>query len=109
MPAPNFLTRGFSNPSPNFASKDSVEAHKNISSRAPGLLKSDTLLVDVPTLERESKFEVTTPLGIAGVRGTRFYVNAKKQRRLPGLGIKNGSAYGIRTRAPALRGLCPNP
>jgi len=83
-----------------------VDAHKNINSRAPESSKSDTnlelesgtVLIDVPKLKKESKFEVTTPLGIAGVRGTRFYVNAKKQRRLPSLGIKTGSAYGIRTR-----------
>ena len=81
-----FPPRVFSNPSPNFASKDSVNARKNISSRAPESSKSDTtldlesgtLLFDVPTLKKESNFKVTTPFGIAGVRGTRFYVNAKK-------------------------------
>ena len=69
-----------------------MDAHKNISSRAPESSKSDTnldlesgtLLVDVPTLKRESKFEVKTPLGIAGVRGTRFYVNAKKAAQATG-------------------------
>jgi ferric-dicitrate binding protein FerR (iron transport regulator) len=76
-----------------FASKDSVEAQKNLNARTPESsesttnldLKSGTVLIDVPTLKKESKFEVTTPLGIAGVRGTRFYVSAKKDRTSVGV------------------------
>lgn len=76
-----------------FASKDTVESHKNINARASESsesttnldLKSGTVFVDVPTLKKESKFEVATPLGIAGVRGTRFYVNARKDRTAVGV------------------------
>jgi len=76
-----------------FASKDSLEAQKNLNARTPESsesttnldLKSGTVMIDVPTLKKESKFEVTTPLGIAGVRGTRFYVNARKDRTAVGV------------------------
>ena len=76
-----------------FASKDSVEAHKNLLARSSEQSKSDTkldldsgtLLLDVPTLKKESKFEVSTPLGNAGIRGTRLYVSAQKNRAAIGV------------------------
>jgi len=95
-----------------FASKDSVDAQKNINARTPESsesttnldLKSGTVLIDVPTLKKESKFEVTTPLGIAGIRGTRFYVSVRKDRTTVGVAeglVVTTSLLGESTRVGA--------
>lgn len=76
-----------------FASQDSIASRKSATDRTPESAKSDTnidlrsgtILIDVPTLKKESKFEVTTPLGISGVRGTRFYVSVQKDRAAVGV------------------------
>jgi hypothetical protein len=81
-----------------FASKDSLEALKNLIARTLESfesttnldLKSGTVLIDVPTLKKESKFEVTTPHGIAGVSGTRSYVNTRKN--CTAVGVSEGLA-----------------
>ena len=48
-------------------------------------LQSGTVLIDVPALKKESAFQVNCPLGIAGIRGTRFYVSIRKDRAAVGV------------------------
>ena len=76
-----------------FASKDSVQMQNTAQSRPSEQSKSDTnldldsgtVLLDVPSLKKESTFQVTTPLGTAGIRGTRFYVSVRKDRAAVGV------------------------
>lgn len=76
-----------------FASKDSLPMQTTTTARPSELSKSHTdlnlqsgaALLDVPPLKKESKFQVTTPLGSAAVRGTRFYVSIRKDRAAVGV------------------------
>lgn len=76
-----------------FASKDSLPMQTTTGHRPSELSKSHTdlnlqsgaVLLDVPPLKKESKFQVTTPLGSAAVRGTRFYVIIRKDRAAVGV------------------------
>ena len=76
-----------------FASKDSLPMQTTTGHRPSELsksytdlkLQSGTVLLDVPPLKKESKFQVTTPLGSAAVRGTRFYVSIRKERAAVGV------------------------
>lgn len=76
-----------------FASKDSLPMQTTTGHRLSELsksytdlkLQSGTVLIDVPPLKKESKFQVTTPLGSAAVRGTRFYVSIRKDRAAVGV------------------------
>ena len=74
-----------------FASKDSLQ--NTVQSRPSEQSKSHTdldlpvgaVLLDVPPLKKESKFQVTTPLGTAALRGTRFYVSVRNNRAAVGV------------------------
>ena len=76
-----------------FASKDALPMQTTTGHRPSELSKSHTdlnlqsgaVLLDVPPLKKESKFQVTTPLGSAAVRGTRFYVSIRKDRAAVGV------------------------
>ena len=76
-----------------FASKDALPMQTTTGHRPSELSKSHTdldlqsgaALLDVPPLKKESKFQVTTPLGIAGIRGTRFYVSIRNDRAAVGV------------------------
>ena len=76
-----------------FASKDALPMQTTTGHRPSELSKSHTdldlqsgaALLDVPPLKKESKFQVTTPLGSAAVRGTRFYVSIRKDRAVVGV------------------------
>jgi hypothetical protein len=76
-----------------FASKDYLPMQTTTTARPSELskshtdlnLQSGTVLIDVPPLKKESKFQVTTPLGSAAVRGTRFYVIIRKDRAAVGV------------------------
>ena len=76
-----------------FSSKDSLPMQTTTGARPSELSKSHTdlnlqsgaALLDVPPLKKESKFQVTTPLGIAGIRGTRFYVSIRNDRAAVGV------------------------
>lgn len=48
-------------------------------------LQSGAVLLDVPRLKKESTFQVTTPLGTAAVRGTRFFVSVRNNRAAVGV------------------------
>lgn len=48
-------------------------------------LDSGLLFLDVPALKPGSRFEVSTPVGFAGIRGTRFYVRAMEKRAAVGV------------------------
>lgn len=104
-----------------FASKDSLPMQTTTGHRPSELSKSHTdlslqsgaALLDVPPLKKESKFQVTTPLGSAAVRGTRFYVIIRKDRAAVGVaeglvvttsllgetqGLAAGQAIGLTTK-----------
>ena len=60
-------------------SPEQSKSHTNLN------LQSGAALLDVPPLKKESKFQVTTPLGSAAVRGTRFYVSIRNDRAVVGV------------------------
>jgi hypothetical protein len=43
-------------------------------------LKSGLIMLDIPRLKPRSEFEIVTPVGIAGIRGTRLFVMVQKDR-----------------------------
>lgn len=48
-------------------------------------LKKGLIMLDVPPQNKKSNFQVTTPLGIACIRGTRFFVQSGKNLALVGV------------------------
>ena len=74
-----------------FASQDSLQntarsrSSEQSKSHTDLDLQSGAVLLDVPKLKTESKFQVTTPLGTAAVRGTRFYVSVRNNRAAVGV------------------------
>ena len=48
-------------------------------------LMKGLIMLDVPTQNRKSTFQVTTPLGIACIRGTRYFVQAGKNLAIVGV------------------------
>jgi hypothetical protein len=76
-----------------FASKDSLQPQHTALPRPAEQSKSHTdldlqsgaVLLDVPPLKKDSKFQVTTPLGTAALRGTRFYVSVRNKRAAVGV------------------------
>jgi hypothetical protein len=51
-------------------------------------LKSGLILLDIPRLAPKSQFQISTPVGIGGIRGTQLYVLAKKNRGA--IGVASG-------------------
>lgn len=51
-------------------------------------LKSGLILLDIPRLAPKSQFQISTPVGIAGIRGTQLYVLAQKNRGA--IGVASG-------------------
>jgi hypothetical protein len=62
------------------------------SSRIKLSVAEGTIVVDVAKLKKESRYEVFTPLGAAGIRGTSFYVTSK--RGSEGVPVSIGVAEG---------------
>jgi len=48
-------------------------------------LKKGLIMLDVPPQNKKSNFQVTTPLGLACIRGTRFFVQVGKNLALVGV------------------------
>jgi len=48
-------------------------------------LMKGLIMLDVPTQNRKSTFQVTTPLGIACIRGTRYFVQSGKTLAIVGV------------------------
>lgn len=48
-------------------------------------LKKGVIMLNVPPQHKKSNFQVTTPLGIACIRGTRFFVQAGNNQTLVGV------------------------
>jgi len=48
-------------------------------------LKNGLIMLDVPPQNKKSNFQVTTPLGLACIRGTRFFVQVGKNLALVGV------------------------
>lgn len=48
-------------------------------------LKSGLIMLDIPRLKNDSHFQISTSLGIAGIRGTRLFVLSQKERAAIGV------------------------
>jgi hypothetical protein len=77
-----------------FTSAAPIEFEKADSNRAGGEpclsstrleLKSGLIMLDIPRLKPESHFQISTSLGIAGIRGTRLFVLSQKDRAAIGV------------------------
>lgn len=62
-----------------------ASAQEPANSRTKLDLKNGLLFLNTPTLNQRSRFEITTPLGGAGVRGTEFFVLAATSRAAVGV------------------------
>jgi len=54
------------------------------------------LVVEVKKLKKKSNFEITTPLGVAGIRGTRFTINLREMNDAPdsiAIAVTEGAVY----------------
>jgi hypothetical protein len=77
-----------------FTSAAPIEFEKAASNRAGGEpcrsstrleLKSGLIMLDIPRLKPDSHFQISTSLGIAGIRGTRLFVLSQKERAAIGV------------------------
>jgi len=78
----NFLT---SDPSRPALPARPATSHSSAVSDTDVKLKKGLIMLDVPPQNKKSNFQVTTPLGIACIRGTRFFVQAGKNLALVGV------------------------
>ena len=62
-----------------------ASAQEPANSRTKLDLKNGLLFLNTPTLNQRSRFEITTPLGGAGVRGTEFFVLVEPSRTSVGV------------------------
>lgn len=78
----NFLT---SDPARPALPATPATTHSSAVSDTDVKLKKGLIMLDVPPQNKKSNFQVTTPLGIACIRGTRFFVQSGKNLALVGV------------------------
>jgi hypothetical protein len=78
----NFLT---SEPTRPALPAKPANSHSSAATDTDVKLKKGLIMLDVPPQNKKSNFQVTTPLGLACIRGTRFFVQVGKNLALVGV------------------------
>jgi hypothetical protein len=94
-----------------FTSSEPIDFEKAASNRAGGepcrsstrlQLKSGLIMLDIPHLKPNSHFQISTSLGIAGIRGTQLFVLSQKDRAAIGVATGRVLATSITGQTQAL-------